>query len=208
MAAEHASDQPPIAVSERTILAVVAVYAAAFVLFGLALQSPSALLSGLAAIVTTRDALLTDYFGVGGIGGGCVNAGLADARGGLRLLADRGEDHRRVGRRAVSGAGVRPLRQEPLQRLVLVLGVWLYARFRGSRSRGTSTPRFSGPRSRPSFSEILFSTAIPFTLASRSPSPPASRPGSCSRPPPRISSRRTWGSASTTWASRPGSSGR
>ena len=27
-------------------------------------------------IVTTRDALLTDYFGVGGIGAGCVNAGL------------------------------------------------------------------------------------------------------------------------------------
>ena len=34
------------------------------------------LLGGLGAIVTTRDALLTDYFGVGGIGGGCVNAGL------------------------------------------------------------------------------------------------------------------------------------
>ena len=76
MTAQHAPADPPRALSDRAILSIVAAYAAAFVLFGLMVQSPAALLGGLGAIVTTRDALLTDYFGVGGIGGGCVNAGL------------------------------------------------------------------------------------------------------------------------------------
>ena len=63
-------------VPESTILMVVAGYAAAFVLFGLAVDGPAKVLHGLVEIVTTRDALLTDYFGIGGIGAACVNAGL------------------------------------------------------------------------------------------------------------------------------------
>ena len=61
---------------DRVILGVVAAYAASFVALGFLVQTPAELLRGLGAILTTRDALLTDYFGVGGIGGGCVSAGL------------------------------------------------------------------------------------------------------------------------------------
>ena len=44
--------------------------------FGLVVDSPDQIVRGLWEILTTRDALLTDYFGIGGIGAGCVNAGM------------------------------------------------------------------------------------------------------------------------------------
>ena len=57
-------------------VAVVAAYAAARSSPSAARRRPAAVARGLAEILTTRDALLTDYFGIGGIGAGCVNAGL------------------------------------------------------------------------------------------------------------------------------------
>src|SRR5262245_61216895 len=57
-------------------LAIVAGYAALFALFGLVVDGPEAVFRGLIAILTTRDALLTDYVGVGGLGAAFVNAGL------------------------------------------------------------------------------------------------------------------------------------
>jgi Protein of unknown function (DUF1576) len=57
-------------------LLVVAIYAASFVVFGLVVDSPEKVFRGLIEILTTRDALLTDYVGVGGIGAAFVNAGL------------------------------------------------------------------------------------------------------------------------------------
>ena len=64
------------ALPDRVILRVVSAYAAAFVVFGLVVDGPDRVLQGLVDIVLTRDALLTDYFGIGGIGAGCANAGL------------------------------------------------------------------------------------------------------------------------------------
>ena len=58
MTAQNPPADPPRSPSDRTILLIVAGYAAAFVLYGLTLQTPAALLSGLAVILTTRDALL------------------------------------------------------------------------------------------------------------------------------------------------------
>ncbi len=53
--------QQPRSASDAFILGVVAAYAAAFVLFGFLVQPPPDVLRGLAAILATRDALLTDY---------------------------------------------------------------------------------------------------------------------------------------------------
>src|SRR5512134_3258757 len=64
-------DVGPVQVSDRAILLIVAAYAAVFVAFG-----PAAVARGLVAIITSRDTLLTDYFGIGGIGAACANAGL------------------------------------------------------------------------------------------------------------------------------------
>ena len=50
-------------VPDRGILIIVSLYAAAFVVFGFLVDTPAAIARGLVAIVTSRDTLLTDYFG-------------------------------------------------------------------------------------------------------------------------------------------------
>ena len=144
---------------------IVAAYAAAFVLFGLTLQSPAALLGGLADIVTTRDALLTDYFGVGGIGGGCVNAGLLTLAAALV--------YHWTGAR-LTGASVAALflvlgfglfGKNLVNVWAIVLGVYLYARFRREPFASHVNTAFFGAALAPVFSEILFSTSIPFALS-------------------------------------------
>ncbi|MFY9969805.1 MAG: DUF1576 domain-containing protein [Roseiarcus sp.] len=165
MTAQNPPADPPRTTPERTILMIVAAYAAAFVLFGLTLQSPAALLGGLADIVTTRDALLTDYFGVGGIGGGCVNAGLLTLAAALV--------YHWTGAR-LTGASVAALflvlgfglfGKNLVNVWAIVLGVYLYARFRREPFASHVNTAFFGAALAPVFSEILFSTSIPFALS-------------------------------------------
>ncbi len=154
----HATDAAP--PPDRVILAVVAAYAAAFVAFGLLVDGPDRVLRGLVDIVLTRDALLTDYFGVGGIGAACVNAGL------LTLAACL--VYRTAGVK-VTGAAVACLflvlgfglfGKNLLNIWSIVLGVFLYARFRGEAFSAHINTAFFGAALAPVFSEILFSTAL------------------------------------------------
>ena len=64
-------------ISDQGVLLIVAGYAVAFAVFGLAVSGPSESVQGLFEILTTRDALITDYFGIGGIGAAFLNAGPA-----------------------------------------------------------------------------------------------------------------------------------
>lgn len=156
---------------DRVILGVVAAYAASFVALGFLVQTPAELLRGLGAILTTRDALLTDYFGVGGIGGGCVSAGL------LTLAAVC--VYWRTGAK-MTGAAVACLflvlgfglfGKNLLNVWPIVAGVALYARFRGEPFRAHLNTAFFGAALAPIFSEILFSTdlaplfSVPLALA-------------------------------------------
>jgi len=124
------------------------------------------LLGGLADILTTRDALLTDYFGIGGIGGRCVNAGL------LTLAAAfvyRWTDAR------ITGASVAALflvlgfglfGKNLLNVCAIILGVYLYSKFRRQLFAAHINTAFFGAALAPVFSEILFSTSIPLALSS------------------------------------------
>lgn len=71
----------PVVLSRNQRLLVLALFPAAFVLSGFIVDSPAAIFRGLVAILTSRDTLITDYIGVGGLGAAFVNAGL------LTLLA-------------------------------------------------------------------------------------------------------------------------
>jgi|ERR1700680_1903645 hypothetical protein len=72
--ADHGRDSEQI--TDRVIPLTVCAYAAAFVVFGFVVDTPERIFVGLIEIITMRDALLTDYFGAGGIGAACVNAGV------------------------------------------------------------------------------------------------------------------------------------
>ena len=152
--------QHPRPASDSLILGVVAAYAAVFVVFGLLVQPPAGVLRGLGAILTTRDALLTDYFGVGGIGAGCVSAGLLTLAGALVYW--------RAGVK-MTGASVAALflvlgfglfGKNLLNVWPIVAGVALYARFRGEPFRAHLNTAFFGGALAPIFSEILFSTDL------------------------------------------------
>ena len=146
--------------SDGLILGVVAAYAAAFVAFGFLVEPAGDVLRGLGAILTTRDALLTDYFGVGGIGGGCVSAGLLTLAAALVYWRSRAQ---------MTGASVACLflvlgfglfGKNLLNVWPIVAGVALYARFRGQPMRAHLNTAFFGAALAPIVSEILFSTTL------------------------------------------------
>ena len=147
-------------VPDRAILGTVAAVAAAFVVFGFLVDTPGGIARGLFAILTTRDTLLTDYFGVGGIGAGCVNAGL------LALAACA--VYRVAGARMTGSAvaclflvlGFALFGKNLLNVWFIVAGVYLYARFAGEPFANHLNTAFFGVALAPIFSEILFSTTI------------------------------------------------
>ncbi len=165
MSVEDSVARPVVPVREAIILRVVAAFAAAFVLFGFLVDSPAEILRGLLAICTSRDTLLTDYFGVGGIGAGCVNAGL------LALCACL--VYQRSGAK-MGGAAVACLflvlgfglfGKNLLNIWFIVIGVVLYARFRREPFATHINTAFFGAALAPIFSEILFSTSLPLTTS-------------------------------------------
>ncbi len=150
---------------DNLILLIVAGYAAAFVIFGFLVDTPGDVIGGLAPILTSRDTLLTDYLGVGGIGGGLVSAGLLTlVVCGVYYLA----------RARMTGAAVACLflvlgfglfGKNLLNIWFIVAGVWLYARFRGEPFAQHINTAFFGVALAPIVSEILFSTTLPLSIS-------------------------------------------
>ncbi|NCR39979.1 MAG: DUF1576 domain-containing protein [Microcystis aeruginosa W13-11] len=146
--------------SNRLILGIVASYGLAFIVFGFLMSSPGEILNGLIEIITTRDALITDYIGVGGIGAAFVNAGLLTC---LACLLYR------ITQASISGASIASLflllgfslfGKNLLNVWPIIAGVWLYAKFRNESFAAYINIAFFGCALAPIFSEILYSTAI------------------------------------------------
>jgi hypothetical protein len=162
---DHAARPTIAGPADGVTLRVVAAYAAAFVVFGLFVDGPAAVARGLAAILTTRDTLLTDYFGVGGIGAACVNAGL------LTLCACL--VYYRVGAKMTGAAvaclflvlGFALFGKNLLNIWGIVLGVWLYSRFKREPFAANINTAFFGVALAPIFSEILFSSSLPIDVS-------------------------------------------
>jgi multisubunit Na+/H+ antiporter MnhE subunit len=158
----HMSPQP---VADRTILLIVAAYALAFVAFGLVVDGPYQVLLGLADILLSRDTLLTDYMGLGGIGAATVNAGLLTLCACLIYLL--------TGAR-MTGAAVAALflvlgfalfGKNLLNIWLIIAGVALYCWITGKRFAAHINTAFFGAALAPIVSEILFSTTLPFSIS-------------------------------------------
>jgi len=146
--------------SNRLILSIIISYAVAFIVFGFLIASPGEILNGLIQIITTRDALITDYIGVGGMGAAFVNAGL------LTSLACA---IYRITGASISGASIASLflllgfglfGKNLLNVWPIVAGVWLYTKFRNEPFTSHINTAFFGCALAPIFSEILYSTTI------------------------------------------------
>jgi hypothetical protein len=149
---------------DRLVLLAVAAYAAVFVIFGFLVDTPTGIARGLSAILISRDVLLTDYFGIGGIGAGCVSAGLV-------TLASCFVYH--MARARMTGAAVAALflvlgfglfGKNLLNIWGIVAGVWLYSRFRGQAFAVNINTAFFGVALAPIFSEILFSSSLDLSV--------------------------------------------
>jgi len=151
--------------SNHLILRIVVCYALAFVVFGFFMSSPGEVLNGLIQIMTTRDALITDYIGVGGMGAAFVNAG---------LLTCTACAIYRITQASMSGAAIASLflllgfglfGKNLLNVWPIIAGVWLYAKFRNESFADHINISFFGCALAPIFSEILYSTAIPRSVS-------------------------------------------
>ncbi|WP_073055680.1 DUF1576 domain-containing protein [Kaistia soli] len=154
----------PAAAEDGRVLLVVAAIAAAFLLFGLIADRPGVIATGLFKILLARDTLITDYIGVGGMGAAFVNASLLTLIGCLI--------YRIAGAKMTGGAvaallltlGFGLFGKNLLNVWPIIGGVWLYCRVKGERFAAHANTAFFGCALAPIFSEILFSTTLPFTV--------------------------------------------
>lgn len=150
--------------SEYGLLLIISFYAMAFVIFGFWVASPGDIFQGLIAIITTRDALLTDYIAIGGMGATFVNAGLLTLCAIFVYYRSRAK---------ISGLAVACLflvlgfglcGKNLLNIWFIVAGVFLYAKFKKEAFATHINTAFFGAALAPIFSEIFFSTTIPIEI--------------------------------------------
>jgi Protein of unknown function (DUF1576) len=151
--------------SDHVVLLIISSYAAAFIVFGFLVDRPKKIVRGMIDIVTTRDALFTDYFGVGGMGAAFVNAGLLTLYSSFIYYKSGAK---------LSGASVACLclvlgfglfGKNIMNVWFIVIGVFLYSRFKQEPFATHINTAFFGAALAPIFSEILFSTSLPIEVS-------------------------------------------
>jgi Protein of unknown function (DUF1576) len=156
------ADVQVVGCSRSQLLLIVVMFPLAFVLFGLAVDPPETVFRGLIAILTSRDTLITDYIGVGGMGAAFVNAGLLTMMAAAVYYFSKAQ----IGGAAVAclflvlGFGL--FGKNLLNVWFIVVGVYAYARFKREPFANHINVAFFGAALAPIFTEILFSSALPF----------------------------------------------
>ncbi|WP_280304826.1 DUF1576 domain-containing protein [Nocardia neocaledoniensis] len=146
---------------QHTLFVVIVGMSLAFVVFGFLADPPGAVLRGIGDIVVARDLMITDFVGVGGLGGAFVHAGV------VTLVACAVY---RITGAPVDGAAVSCLLlvlgtalygKTLLNIWPIVAGVALYAWVRGDRLADHVSTAFFATALSPIFSVLAFGTALP-----------------------------------------------
>ncbi|MCX5493439.1 DUF1576 domain-containing protein [Kaistia dalseonensis] len=151
--------------SNDQVLLVISAYAGLFILFGLLVSGPIEAVHGLGSILVVRDTLITDYIGVGGIGGAFLNTGLLTL---ISVLIYRWSGAK-IGGAAIAclflvlGFGL--FGKNLLNIWFIVLGVFLYAKFKGEAFAAHINTAFFGAALSPIFSEIVFGSTLPVSVS-------------------------------------------
>ena len=136
-----------------------------FLMLGLLIDTPTEIFSGLVKILTSRDTLITDYIGIGGIGAAFFNAGLLT----LAVIGIYYRSSARIDGVAVAclfivfGCGM--FGKSLVNVWFIVLGVFLYSKFKKEQFAAHINTAFFGSALAPIFTEILYSTALPLHLS-------------------------------------------
>jgi hypothetical protein len=159
------ADINPVSYSRNQLLLIMSLFPLVFIAFGLMVDSPETILRGLFAIVTSRDTLVTDYIGLGGMGAAFINAGLLT----LMAIAVYYYSDATIGGAAIAclflvlGFGL--FGKNILNVWFIVLGVYGYAKYKQQAFSTHINVAFFGAALAPIFSEILFSTLLPIHLS-------------------------------------------
>ena len=155
----------PVVIPRNQLLLILALFPAAFVLFGFIVDSPAEIFRGLVAILTSRDTLITDYVGLGGMGAAFVNAGLLT----LAAIIVYWRSGAVIGGAAVACLflvlGFALFGKNLLNVWFIVAGVYCYARYKREPFAKHINVAFFGAALSPIFTEILFSSALPLHIS-------------------------------------------
>ncbi len=143
------------------------VFSAATVLLlfaaALLLSTPGELVRGMATIVLTRDALVTDYFELAGFGAAFLNAGLVMGLGIVLIRLQKIPFTGLTMAVLFINAGFSLFGKNPVNILPMLLGTWLYARFHhASMNRYIYTALFASCLA-PIVTELIY--LLPFSPA-------------------------------------------
>jgi hypothetical protein len=159
------NDIEPLHYSSNAILLVISLFPVVFIAFGFIVDTPEAVFRGTGAILMSRDTLISDYIGLGGMGAAFVNAGMLMAM----VTAVYYRSSAAIGGTSVAclflvlGFGL--FGKNMLNIWFIVLGVFLYTRFKKERFSSHINTAFFGAALAPIFTEILFSTALPLHVS-------------------------------------------
>ncbi len=131
------------------------------IIFGLTQDSPKGIILGLQSILSNPDTLVSDYFGIGGIGASFVNSGLLTL---IFLFMLYRMKHRAHG---VTIAGILTISgfaffgKNLLNVWFVVFGVYLYSRYQKDNFSKYIVVALFGTALAPVATEIMFSTLLP-----------------------------------------------
>ena len=161
----QAASVEPVVLSRNQLLLVLALFPAAFVLFGLSVDSPAAIFRGLVAILTSQGHADHRLHRPGRHGRGVRQRRPADAAGDAIYWRSGAV----IGGAAVACLflvlGFALFGKNLLNVWFIVLGVFLYARFKREPFAKHINVAFFGAALSPIFTEILFSSALPLQVS-------------------------------------------
>lgn len=134
---------------------------ALFLLAAFLVDTPGEILEGMIRIVTSRDALITDYFEIGGYGATFFNAGLVLLMGYLLLIGEKASFTGLTLAALYMNVGFAFFGKNPLNVWPIVLGTILYARFQHTRLNRYIYTALFGTCLAPFVTELMY--ILPFS---------------------------------------------
>lgn len=134
---------------------------AMFWIIAFIMDSPVGIVEGMIRIVTSRDALITDYFELGGYGAAFFNAGLVTLIGTLFLLREKVPFTGLSMAALFINAGFAFFGKNPVNVIPILLGTGLYARFHHAKLGRYIYTALFGTSLAPFMTEMMYSLPFP-----------------------------------------------
>jgi hypothetical protein len=135
------------------------------IIFGLTQDTPKEIILGLQSILSNPDTLVSDYFGVGGIGASFVNSGLLTLMFLFMLYKMKHRAHGVTIAGILTISGFALFGKNLLNVWFVVFGVYLYSRYQKDNFSKYLVVALFGTALAPVATEIIFSSLLPYHLS-------------------------------------------